>query len=81
MNQLICNPGFLHITTKILSHLDNKTQLTCRLGKSITNLFGFFYFYPQGSASRAGLTIKILHFLGKISLFILSWKNFLIYEK
>ena len=40
MNQLICNPGFLHITTKILSHLDNKTQLTCRLGKSITNLFG-----------------------------------------
>ena len=45
MNQLICNPGFLHITTKILSHLDNKTQLTCRLGKSITNLFGFFYFF------------------------------------
>ena len=43
MNQLICNPGFLHITTKILSHLDNKTQLTCRLGKNITNLFEFFY--------------------------------------
>ena len=32
MNNLINNPGFSHITKKILNILDNKDQLLCRSG-------------------------------------------------
>ena len=43
MNKLISYPGFSHIATKILSILQDKDQLSCRLGEYGLVLISFSF--------------------------------------